>query len=189
MVDRVKEAMAQMPGARLVFTAHSIPMWMANGSKYVEQLRESTRLVAEGAGVAEHDLVYQSRSGAPNMPWLEPDILDHMRALHASGHDKLVICPIGFISDHMEVMFDLDEEARLLADELGMKMARAGTASHDVRFAAMIRELVLERRGDITERRALGVMGPNHDVCPVDCCAPPPARPASGRPSEGRPTA
>ncbi len=184
MIDRVKEAMAQLPGARLIFTAHSIPLWMANGSKYVQQLTESARLVAEGAGVAAHDLVYQSRSGAPNMPWLEPDILDHLRALHASGVGAVVICPIGFISDHMEVMFDLDEEARLLAAELGMQMVRAGTASHDPRFAGMVRELVLERRGDLPERRALGVLGPSHDVCPVDCCAPPPARPpVGGRPS------
>jgi ferrochelatase len=177
MVDEVRRALAQLPGARLVFTAHSIPLWMAQGSKYELQLRESARLVAEGAGVPEHDLVYQSRSGAPNMPWLEPDILDHMRALHASGVQRIVICPIGFISDHMEVMYDLDEEARLLAQELGMEMLRTGTASKDSRFAAMVRELVMERRGDLPEKRALGILGPSHDVCPADCCAPPPARP------------
>ncbi|GAB4369198.1 MAG: ferrochelatase [Bryobacter sp.] len=177
MVDEVKQALAKLPGARLVFTAHSIPLWMANGSKYVAQLTESARLVAEGAGAAEHDLVYQSRSGAPNMPWLEPDILDHMRALHQQGVKRLVICPIGFISDHMEVMYDLDEEAHLLAQELGMEMVRTGTAAKDHRFAEMVRELVLERRGDLPEKRALGILGPSHDVCPVDCCAPPPARP------------
>ncbi|MDX2268850.1 MAG: ferrochelatase [Bryobacter sp.] len=177
MVDEVKQALAKLPGARLVFTAHSIPLWMANGSKYVAQLTESARLVAEGAGAAEHDLVYQSRSGAPNMPWLEPDILDHMRALHQQRVKRIVICPIGFISDHMEVMYDLDEEAHLLAQELGMEMVRTGTAAKDHRFAEMVRELVLERRGDLPEKRALGMLGPSHDVCPVDCCAPPPARP------------
>ncbi len=183
LVDYVKEAMAKLPGARLVFTAHSIPLWMANGSKYVAQLSEASKLVADGVGVSEYDLVYQSRSGAPNMPWLEPDILDHMRELHAKGTKEIVICPIGFISDHMEVMYDLDEEARLLAEELGMRMERTQTSSHDARFAAMVRELVLERRGDLLTKIALGTLGPSHDVCPVDCCAPPPARPAgAGRP-------
>jgi ferrochelatase len=185
LVDGVRAAMQEFPKARLVFTAHSIPKWMADGSKYEVQLREGSRLVAEGAGVGQWDLVYQSRSGAPNQPWLEPDILDHMRALHAAEVRDIVICPIGFISDHMEVMYDLDEEARLLAKELGMNLRRTNTSSQDPRFAAMVRELVLERRGDLTERVALGVLGPSHDVCPVDCCAPPPA--GGGRPG-ARPT-
>ncbi len=177
LVDAIKAALAAAP-ARLIFTAHSIPLWMANGSKYVEQLSEASRLVAEGAGVSDYDLVYQSRSGPPGQPWLEPDILDHMRALHSQGTNSILICPIGFISDHMEVMYDLDEEARLLAAELGMTLRRTPTSSHDPRFAAMIRELVLERRGDIPTRISLGVLGPSHDVCPVDCCTPPPARPS-----------
>jgi ferrochelatase len=181
LVDWVKAAIEKNPKARLIFTAHSIPIWMSNGSKYVAQLEEASKLVASAAGITEYDLVYQSRSGAPNMPWLEPDILDHMRALHASGTNDILICPIGFISDHMEVLYDLDEEARLLAEELGMNLQRTPTSSHDPRFAAMIRELVLERRGDQLTRIALGTMGPSHDVCPVDCCTPPPARPA-GRP-------
>lgn len=183
LVDWVKEAMQDSPSSRLVFTAHSIPMWMANGSKYVAQLKEASKLVAARAGIADYDLVYQSRSGAPNMPWLEPDILDHMRDLHSRGIDDILLCPIGFISDHMEVLYDLDEEARLLAQELGMKLRRTQTSSHDPRFAAMIRELVLERRGDQLTRIALGEMGPSHDVCPVDCCPPPPARPAATRPT------
>lgn len=176
LVDWVKAALAAAP-ARLIFTAHSIPHWMSNGSRYVEQLTEASRLVATGAGVDTFDLVYQSRSGPPTQPWLEPDILDHMRALHAQGIHDLLICPIGFISDHMEVLYDLDEEALLLARELGMNLRRTPTSSHDPRFAAMVRELVLERRGDIPTRIALGSYGPSHDVCPVDCCAPPPARP------------
>jgi len=183
LIDFVKAAKAEAGDARLVFTAHSIPMWMANGSKYVEQLNEAAKLVAEGAGVGDWDVVYQSRSGAPNMPWLEPDILDHMRQLHAKGVDDLLICPIGFISDHMEVIYDLDEEARLLAQELGMRVRRTPTSSHDPRFATMIRELVMERRGDQLTRIALGNLGASHDVCPVDCCAPPPARPAATRPT------
>jgi protoporphyrin/coproporphyrin ferrochelatase len=187
MVDQVKRSLAELPGGRLVFTAHSVPLWMSNGSDYVKQLTEAARLVAEGAGVGEYDFVYQSRSGAPGQPWLEPDILDHMRSLNEAGVKEVILSPIGFISDHMEVLFDLDEEARLLAAELGMKMQRSGTAAEDPRFAAMIRELVLERRGDLSEKRALGLYGPNHDVCPVDCCTPPPARPA-GRPPVTNPT-
>jgi len=175
LVDAVKE---RLP-AHLIFTAHSIPLWMSNGSKYVQQLEEASRLVATGAGVTDYDLVYQSRSGPPGQPWLEPDILDHMRALHARGIKDILICPIGFISDHMEVLYDLDEEARLLAAELGMNLQRTPTSSSDPRFAAMIRELVLERRGDIPTRIALGTYGPSHDVCPVDCCTPPPPRPAA----------
>jgi ferrochelatase len=178
LVDWIKAARETSPQARLIFTAHSIPTWMSNGSDYVKQLNEASRLVAEGAGVAEYDVVYQSRSGAPGMPWLEPDILDHMRALDASGVKDILICPIGFISDHMEILYDLDEEARLLAEELGMNLQRTQTSSHDPRFTAMIRELVLERRGDLLTRIALGGLGANHDICPVDCCAPPPARPA-----------
>lgn len=181
LVDWVKQAMAESPNSRLIFTAHSVPMWMANGSRYVEQLTEASRLVATGAGIESFDLVYQSRSGAPNMPWLEPDILDHMRVLHEQGTKDILVCPIGFISDHMEVLYDLDEEARLLAAELGMNLKRTPTSSHDPRFAAMIRELVLERSGDLLTRIALGTYGASHDVCPVDCCTPPPARPA-GRP-------
>lgn len=177
LVDWVKAALAESP-ARLIFTAHSIPHWMSNGSRYVEQLTEASRLVATGAGASEFDLVYQSRSGPPTQPWLEPDILDHMRALHAQGINDILLCPIGFISDHMEVLYDLDEEAHLLAKELGMNLRRTPTSSHDPRFAAMVRELVLERRGDIPTRIALGTYGPSHDVCPVDCCTPPPARPS-----------
>ena len=178
MVDRVKEAVARLPAARLIFTAHSVPLWMANGSKYVQQLTEAARLIAEGAGHTAHDLVYQSRSGAPGQPWLEPDILDHLRKLHAEGVKQVILCPVGFISDHMEVLFDLDEEAFLLCQELGIEMFRTPTASSDTRFIHMIRDLVRERRGELQSRVALGILGASHDVCPVDCCPPPPARPS-----------
>lgn len=179
LIDHLKAARAKSPFARVIFTAHSVPQWMADGSKYVAQLNEASKLAAEGAGIDEWDLVYQSRSGAPNQPWLEPDILDHMRSLHAQGTNNIIICPIGFISDHMEVLYDLDEEALLLAKELGMNMQRTSTSSSDPRFAAMIRELVLERRGDILTHISLGAMGASHDVCPVDCCPPPPPRPTA----------
>lgn len=175
VADRVREALAQLPGARLIFTAHSIPMSMASSCDYEVQLREACRLVSDLAAAPEFDLVWQSRSGPPSVPWLEPDILDHLRALHAAGIRRVVISPIGFLSDHMEILYDLDTEARQLCDELGMEMFRAATPSADPRFIAMIRELVLERLQG-APRRAMGVRGPSHDVCPADCC-PAPARP------------
>lgn len=179
VADRVREALAKLPGARLIFTAHSIPMSMANSCDYEVQLRDACRLVAELAGSPEHDLVWQSRSGPPSVPWLEPDILDHLRALHGSGVSRVVISPIGFLSDHMEILYDLDTEARQLCSGLGVEMIRAATPSTDPRFIAMIRELVLERR-DGAPRRSLGSRGPSHDVCPIDCCpAPARTRPAN----------
>lgn len=175
VADRVREALAKLPGARLIFTAHSIPLSMANSCDYEVQLRDACRLVADLAGSPEHDLVWQSRSGPPSVPWLEPDVLDHLRALHGSGVSRVVISPIGFLSDHMEILYDLDTEARQLCSGLGVEMIRAATPSTDPRFIAMIRDLVLERR-DGAPRLALGARGPSHDVCPTDCC-PAPARP------------
>lgn len=173
--ENLKNALAQFTpeeraSVRVAFTAHSIPMGMANGSAYVRQLEEACRLVAEQAGVEQYDLVYQSRSGAPHIPWLEPDILDHMEALSARGISNLVILPIGFISDHMEVLYDLDTEAVQKAEELGMKMARAATVGTHQAFIAMIRELIVERMTENPVRQALGMCGPNHDICPLDCC-------------------
>lgn len=156
-------------GARLIFTAHSIPTAMATGARYEPQLKESCRLVAELAGRASWDLVYQSRSGPPTQPWLEPDILDHLRALHSEGVRAVVIMPIGFVSDHMEVLYDLDTEAKHLCEELGMHMERAATVGNDPQYISMIRELVVERALG-GERRALGNLGPSHDVCPEGCC-------------------
>ena len=101
-----------------------------------------------------------------------------MRAHHAEGVNEIILCPIGFISDHMEVMYDLDEEARLLAGELGMKLHRTPTSSTDPRFIAMIRELVIERRDGLAIKPALGILGPSHDLCPADCCPAPAARPS-----------
>ena len=177
VASRVRESLDELPGARLIFTAHSIPISMASTSDYEVQLREACRLTAERVQTLGYDLVWQSRSGPPSVPWLAPDILDHLRALHASGTRRVVISPIGFISDHMEVLYDLDTEARALADELGIEMRRAGTPSADPRFIAMIRELVLERQAN-ADRRAIGVFGPNHDACPAACC-PAPVRPAA----------
>ena len=180
--DRVRTAQAQLRNAgvppRFVATAHSIPMSMASTSNYEQQLRETARLVAERCGFAEHDLVYQSRSGPPSQPWLEPDILDHLRALHAQGVCQVIATPLGFISDHLEVLYDLDTEASDLAKELGIEFIRAQTAGTHPAFITAIRELIEERLNPSLPRLAVGVYEPNHDVCPANCCPPPPQRPA-----------
>lgn len=186
MIDRVREALEKIPAerrsaARLVFTAHSIPTSMAAGCKYEQQLREASGLVAAALGRDDFDLVYQSRSGPPTQPWLEPDVNDKLRELSAAGVRDAVVIPIGFISDHMEVMYDLDDEAAKTAQGLGLNMVRAGTVGTHPRFVRMIRELVEERIRGEGERPALGILGPSHDVCPVDCC-PAPQRPTSRPP-------
>lgn len=176
-VDNLRAALERIPGERrerahVAFTAHSLPLGMAEASEYVEQLEEACRLVAEGAGWKEYTLAYQSRSGPPQVAWLEPDILAHLDLLAQSGVTDLVILPIGFISDHMEVLFDLDIEAAERAEELGINMVRAATVGTAPAFVSMIRELIVERMAANPERRALGRLGPNHDICPVDCCMP-----------------
>jgi ferrochelatase len=179
---------ADRPSVPVLFTAHSIPTSMADGCRYVTQLEESCRLVAEAAGVATWRLVYQSRSGPPTQPWLEPDICDAIRLQHAAGQTRLVIAPIGFISDHMEVLYDLDTEAADLCKELGVTMARAATVGTAPEFVAMVRDLIAERALHLPERAAIGRLPANHDVCPLDCCPAPqrPQMPAGGRPA-GRP--
>ena len=185
-VENLRAALERIPeerraGAPVAFTAHSLPLGMAKASDYVAQLEEACRLVAEGAGWKRYALVYQSRSGPPQMPWLEPDILDHMERLAESGVTDLVILPIGFISDHLEVLFDLDVEAAEKAEELGMNMVRAATVDTAPAFVSMIRELIIERMTVKPERRALGRLGPNHDICPVDCCLSGQSRGGAGR--------
>ena len=161
----------------LVFTAHSIPLSMAAGCRYVGQLEEASRLVAQRLGFTSWKLVYQSRSGPPSQPWLEPDIGDYLRSLHDSGHaGEVLVVPVGFVSDHLEVLYDLDTEAKGLCDQLGLRMARAATPGNDPAFIRMIRELVVERIEENADRRALGSLAPSHDRCPVDCC-PAPQRP------------
>jgi protoporphyrin/coproporphyrin ferrochelatase len=163
----------------LVVSAHSIPSAMAESSAYERQLRETSRLVAEAAGLSNWDLVYQSRSGPPAQPWLGPDILEHLRDLHRRGIRDVIVAPLGFISDHMEVLYDLDTEAQALARELGLNMVRAATVGTHPSFIRAIRQLIQERLDPTAPKLAIGEFGPNHDVCPVDCC-PAPAR--AGRP-------
>jgi ferrochelatase len=181
--DRVRVALDQIPLDRrgtthLAFTAHSIPTSMAGNSRYVEQLTETCRLVAKSVNVTADRwrLVYQSRSGRPTDPWLEPDIVDHLEALKVGGVSDVVIHPVGFLSDHMEVLYDLDDEARQACGEIGLNMLRAGTVGTHPRFVSMLGELIAERIQGTAEPRAIGEFGPSHDVCPVDCC-PPTSRP------------
>jgi protoporphyrin/coproporphyrin ferrochelatase len=182
MADRVRAALETLPHAArdralVIYTAHSIPLSMAQSSNYGKQLEESCRLVSEELGRTGDRLVFQSRSGPPTQPWLEPDLLDFLRQVKqenlASG---VVIAPIGFISDHMEVLYDIDTEAAQLCAELQLPMVRGGTVGTHPKFVSMIRELILERMDKTGERVALGTMGASHDVCPVDCC-PAPQRP------------
>lgn len=181
--DRLRDALAQLPtevrhNVQIVYVAHSIPLSMASTCDYVAQLAEVRKLVSERLGIANDALVYQSRSGAPGQPWLEPDILDYLRDVKARNlGSSVVIAPISFISDHMEVLYDLDIEARQLCESLGIPMARAKTVGVHPEFIGMIRELILERTAG-AERRALGTLGARADVCAEDCC-PAPQRPAS----------
>ncbi len=144
--------------------------------RYVSQLREACALVAaEAAPDLPWDLVYQSRSGTLAVPWLEPDVNDHLRALAADGVTSVVVSPIGFVSDHLEVVWDIDNEAAATAAEVGLEFARAATPGTHPAFVAMIRELVAERTEEPPPaRRALGHV-PTWDACPADCC-PAPAR-------------
>ncbi len=178
-----------MNEAVLVFTAHSIPASMAAasgpaGGAYPAQLAEAARLVAERVpGERPWRLAYQSRSGSPAQPWLEPDISDSLTELAVGGARAAVMIPSGFVSDHMEVKFDLDVEAAATAAELGLPVARAATPGTDPRFVAMISELVAERLTG-APRRVLGSMAAGCDTCPAGCCTGEPAeRGPSGLPA------
>ena len=177
MADHVRTALDQIPSNRrasapIVFTAHSIPLSMAETSPYVSQLEESCRLVSQAVGRAGV-LVYQSRSGPPAQAWLGPDVCDHIRQLHAGGDlTDLVLAPIGFLSDHMEVVYDLDTEAAGLCRELGVNLFRAATVGVHPAFVSMIRELILEQT-EGGERRCLGTRTAGCETCGPDCCLPP----------------
>ena len=188
--DRLRDAIAEIQSEarehlRIVYVAHSIPLSMANTSDYVQQLEEVRKLISARLGIGNDALVYQSRSGSPGQPWLEPDILDYLREVKAKNlASAVVLAPISFISDHMEVLYDLDIEARQLCDSLQLPMARAKTVGVHPRFIAMIRELILERTED-AERRALGSLGPRQDICAEDCC-PAPQRPLRPQATTGK---
>jgi ferrochelatase len=182
--ERLRDAFATLrndlrDAAHVAFTAHSIPMSMAAGCDYAQQLEETCRLVAEALGIppGRWRLVYQSRSGRPEDPWLGPDIVDHIEALHARGVAAVVVAPVGFLSDHLEVLYDLDIEARHKAEALGMAMARVATVGTHPAFVAMLADLIVERLSNAAERPALGRFPASHDVCPIDCCPAPARRP------------
>lgn len=184
VADHTRKAIEELPAdlrddAELVFTAHSIPTAMARTCQYEPQLKEACAAVASLVGQRAWRLVYQSRSGPPTQPWLEPDVLDSIREMHAGGAKSLVVVPIGFVSDHMEVLYDLDTEAKDLCTELGIAMARAGCAGTHPRFITMVRELIQER---------IDGGGILPGLCHPECC-PPMARPAGPPPgvSAGRP--
>jgi ferrochelatase len=185
VADGVRAAAATLPGEyRLVFTAHSVPDSAdvaagppgEGGRRYSRQVAEAARLVAAEVGAAEHDLVWQSRSGPPRIPWLEPDIVDHLDALHERGVGAVVVCPVGFVSDHLEVVWDLDTEAADRAAELGMGFARAATAGSDPRFAELVVELVAEHLDGRTPRKlsdlTLAGCTVNGEPCAPGCCEP-----------------
>ena len=189
--DRLRDALGAVPAdarqnVQIIYTAHSIPLSMANTCDYVRQLEEVRKLVSARLGIANDALVYQSRSGAPGQPWLEPDILDYVREVKARNlASAVVLAPISFISDHMEVLYDLDIEARQLCDSLPLAMVRAKTVGVHPKFVGMIRELILERTS-AAERRALGSLGPRQDVCEENCC-PAPQRPVRPQTAQTRP--
>lgn len=162
VTDRVREALDKLPGADLLFTAHSIPESMARSSPYQAQLREAASRVSVNLGKGDPELVYQSRSGPPSQPWLGPDVGDYLRETQSK---RLVIVPVGFLSDHMEVLYDLDTEAARIAAGRGIEMVRAGTTGTHPSFVRAIREMVREAMRN-------GLPPP----CAANCCAPP-ARP------------
>jgi ferrochelatase len=163
---RVAEALEKLPGADVVYTAHSVPLSMAQSSPYERQLRDVIGKVNAALGLGEPVLVFQSRSGPPSQPWLEPDICDYIRGTDSK---KLIAMPVGFLSDHMEVLYDLDTEAAGAAKERGIEFVRALTPGTHPLFVSGIREMV-------QDALANGI-GP---TCAVDCCKAP-VRPA-GRP-------
>lgn len=187
--DAVRAAVRELPAdsrdrARLVFTAHSIPVAADvaagppadGGHLYSRQVAEAARLCAAATGFDDFDVVWQSRSGPPQVPWLDPDIVDHLEALSGKGVEAVVVCPVGFVSDHLEVVWDLDNEAAEKAAELGMAFARAATPGPDPRFARMVAELVGEHLHGNEPRRCGTVPGygctRNGAICAPGCCEP-----------------
>ncbi|MCY4664522.1 MAG: ferrochelatase [Acidimicrobiaceae bacterium] len=176
--DAVATARESLPeefrcDARLVFTAHSIPLSMAAGCDYERQLDEAARLVATRAGFDAWTMAWQSRSGPPSVPWLEPDVNECLERLSGdAGARAVVLAPIGFVTDHMEVMWDLDVVAATTASALGVRLVRASAPATDPddRFVAMWQELIAERLDPGLPRRSLGTLGIKPDPCPVGCC-------------------
>jgi len=186
VIEQAAAALATLPAQRqtdatLLFTAHSLPVSMAEHCSYQAQLHEACELVAEGLARERWELVYQSNNASYGEPWLEPDIGEALRQLGKAGVADVVVVPIGFVCDHMEVVLDLDVEARAVAEEAGVNMVRAETVGAHPTYVAMVRELIEERLSPDAERPSVGVLGPSHDLCTADCCL-------SGRPGEPKPS-
>ncbi|WP_051406911.1 ferrochelatase [Nocardia sp. CNY236] len=189
--DAIRAAREQLPAgcrrrARLVFTAHSVPVAADaaagppadGGGLYSRQVAETARLCSAAAGFTDYDLVWQSRSGPAQVPWLEPDIVDHLDDIAAHGAAAVIVCPVGFVSDHLEVVWDLDNEAADKAAALGMQFVRAATPGADRRFAKLVVELIAEQLNEAIPRRLGDVPGYgctwNGAACAPACCAAPP---------------
>lgn len=182
LADGLRASLAGVAGADVVMTAHSIPESAAATCDYQQQLAETARLVAAGAGVDRWRLAFQSRSGPPGQPWLGPDVLELIEELPA-GSD-LVVCPVGFVSDHMEVMYDLDTQAAELARSRGVRFVRSATPGADGRFVEMVGQLVAEVEDPGAHPpAATGRLGPRPCPCPDGCCPPPSPGRSGPRPS------
>ena len=182
MADRVREAQATAPGgAALLFTAHSLPLSMASLADYEAQLDEACGLVAERVGDDRWQLAFQSNNARTGDPWLAPTVEEALASIAASGRSSVVVAPIGFVCDHMEVVMDLDVEARASAEGLELGYFRARTVGTHPVYVDMVRQLVVERMSANPERPCLGERGPNADYCAPDCCL-------SGRPGAALPT-
>jgi ferrochelatase len=185
--DRVSEVLAQVPEEKraatpVLFTAHSLPASMARHAAYEAQLDSCCALIGDALEHQRWHLVFQSNNASYGREdWLGPDIVDALRNVRAEGADDVVVAPVGFVCDHMEVVLDLDVEARAVAEELGLNMLRAPTVGTHPAYVGMVRDLIVERMSPNARRPALGELGPTHDICPVDCCL-------SGRPGPPRPS-
>ncbi len=184
VTERVREALERAPAARddgtLLFTAHSLPLSMAKRTHYQAQLQDACSLVSQELGIDSWKLVYQSNNASYGEPWLEPDIADALEAVKEAGQIDVVVVPIGFVCDHMEVVLDLDIEAKEKADALGLRMVRAGTVDDHPAYVTMVRDLIVERMAAEPERRWLGTRGPTADYCAPNCCL-------SGKPGDPKP--
>ena len=182
MADQVLEARERAPkGAALLFTAHSLPLSMASLADYEAQLHEACGLVAHRVGDDHWRLAFQSNNARTGVPWLTPTVEEALASIAASGRSAVVVAPIGFVCDHMEVVMDLDVEARACAEGLGLGYFRARTVGTHPAYVDMVRQLVVERMSANPQRPCLGQRGPSPDYCAPDCCL-------SGRPGEALPT-
>ena len=186
VADRVTEARGKLPArarrtARVLFTAHSLPESMAAHAPYVEQLLDSAASAATQASIADWRLVYQSNNARyGGEPWLGPDVGDAIAQEAEAGRTHVIVMPIGFVCDHMEVVLDLDVDAAKRAEAAGIEMIRAETVGTHPAYVAMVRDLIVERMARTPERETVGKLPPKHDLCPADCCL-------SGRPGPAKP--